>query len=67
MAPKEHPRTAVRLTPMDKSLLAALSAHYGLTTSATIRLLIREQARDFGYLAGAMPVDAPPGRPARPS
>jgi hypothetical protein len=56
-------RTALRLTALDGQLLAALRRHYGQTASGLVRLLIREDARRLGYLAGPFPVDRPAGRP----
>jgi hypothetical protein len=44
------PHTSFRLSGEAKRLLALLAEHYGLTATAALEWLIREQARSIGLV-----------------
>lgn len=49
--------TSFSLSDRAKKLLDRISEYYGLNKSATVEMLIREQAREIGILSAPRPYD----------
>lgn len=53
------PGTNDLLTPLAQEVLDALAEHYGLARNSVIEMLLRDRARDLGYLSPPHPLDSP--------